>query len=94
MVFVNGVKDIQDAAYNGARTVVCLFILSTVNVNTYQSLNDLKLRKILWKKIAPENTKKLHTKVPHNRPQTFFLVMACLPKRPQNKNPVPPKEAP
>ena len=44
----------------------------------------LKLNK---KKFAPENMKKRL----HNRPNFFFLEMARLPKRPKNRNPVPPK---
>ena len=40
---------------------------------------------------APENIKKLPSKVAHNRPQLFFSVLARLPKRPKNRNPVPPK---
>ena len=36
---------------------------------------------------APENMKKNH---PHNRPKTFFSVLARLPK-PQNRNPIPSK---
>ena len=34
---------------------------------------------------------KLPSKVAHNRPPTFFSVLAWLPKRPKNRNPVPPK---
>ena len=40
---------------------------------------------------APENMKKHTSKVAHNRLRTFFSVLACLPKRPKNRNPVPPK---
>jgi len=43
------------------------------------------------KKFDPENMKKLPSKVAHNRPQLFFYVLARLPKRPRNRNPVPPK---
>ena len=35
--------------------------------------------------------KKTPSKVAHNRPRTFFSVLARLPKRPKNRNPVPPK---
>ena len=37
----------------------------------------------------PEKMKKLPSKVAHNRPLTFFSVLARLPKRPKNRNPVP-----
>ena len=40
---------------------------------------------------APENMKKPPSKVAHNRPRPFFSVLARLPKRPKNRNPVPPK---
>ena len=40
---------------------------------------------------APENMKKPPSKVAHNRPRTFFSVLARLPKRPKNRNLVPPK---
>ena len=43
------------------------------------------------KKFNPENMKKPLSKVAHNRPPTFFSVLARLPKRPKNRNPVPPK---
>ena len=43
------------------------------------------------KKIGHENMKKVHLKVAHNRPPTFFYLLAWLPKRPGNRNPVPPK---
>ena len=43
------------------------------------------------KKIDPENMKKMRSKVAHNRPPTFFYVLARLPKRPRNRNPIPPK---
>ena len=39
----------------------------------------------------PENMKTPPSKVAHNRPPTFFCVLAWLPKRPRNRNPVPPK---
>ena len=39
----------------------------------------------------PENMKKPPSKVAYNRPPTFFYVLARLPKRPRNRNPVPPK---
>ena len=41
------------------------------------------------KKFDPENMKKTPSKVAHNRPPTFFLCTG--PKRPKNRNPVPPK---
>ena len=40
---------------------------------------------------APENMKKTHSKVAHNRPKLFFSVLAWLPKRCKNRNPEPPK---
>ena len=39
----------------------------------------------------PENIKKLPSKVAHVRPPTFFYILDQLPKRPKNRNPVPPK---
>ena len=39
----------------------------------------------------PENMKKTPSKVAHIWPPTFFSVLAWLPKRPQNRNPVPQK---
>ena len=39
----------------------------------------------------PENMEKPHSKVAHHWPLTFFNVLARLPKRPRNRNPVPPK---
>ena len=39
---------------------------------------------------AHKKLKKLPSKVAHNRPR-FFLGLAWLPKRPKNRNPVPPK---
>ena len=39
----------------------------------------------------PKNMKKTPSKVAHNWPPTFFYVLARLPKRPKNRNPVPPK---
>ena len=35
--------------------------------------------------------KKPHSNVAHNRPPTFFNVLAWLPKQPRNRNPVPRK---
>ena len=46
---------------------------------------------VFLKKIDPENMKKTPSKIAHNQPQTFFYVLARLPKRPRNRNPVPPK---
>ena len=40
---------------------------------------------------APENMKKPPSKIAHNRPKTFFSVLARLPKQPQNRNPIPSK---
>ena len=34
---------------------------------------------------------KIISKAAHNRPRPFFSVLARLPKRPKNRNPVPPK---
>ena len=48
-------------------------------------------KKKIKKKIVPENMKKTPSKVAHNRPRPFFSVLAWLPKRPKNRNPVPPK---
>ena len=42
-------------------------------------------------KLDPENMKKTPSKIAHNRPPTFFYVLARLPKWPRNRNPVPPK---
>ena len=41
--------------------------------------------------LDPENMKKTPLKVAHNWPRPFFSVLARLPKRPKNRNPVPPK---
>ena len=35
--------------------------------------------------------KKPPSKVAHNRPRFLFSLLAWLPKRPKNRNPVPPK---
>ena len=43
-----------------------------------------KLKKIF----DPKNMKKSPSKVTHNWPTTFFSVLARLPKRPKNRNPV------
>ena len=48
-------------------------------------------KKIKKKNFAPENMKKQPSKVAHNQPPTFFYVLVRLPKRPKNRNPVPPK---
>ena len=47
-------------------------------------------KKIRKKFFAPENLKKPPSKVAHNQPPTFFFqyVLARLPKRPKNRNPV------
>ena len=47
--------------------------------------------KNLKKKIGHENMKKVHLKVAHNRPPTFFYVLARLPKWTRSRNPLPPK---
>ena len=39
----------------------------------------------------PQNMKKIPSKVANNQPPTCFYVLAQLPKRPRNRNPVPPK---
>ena len=41
--------------------------------------------------VVLENMKKIPSKVAHNRLRLFFSVLARLPKRPKNRNPVPPK---
>ena len=46
-------------------------------------------QKKIKKYFDPENMKKLPSKVAHNQPQTFFSVLAWLPKPPKNRNPVP-----
>ena len=38
----------------------------------------------------PQNMKKLPSKVAHNPPPICFYLLAWLPKRPRNSNPVPP----
>ena len=43
------------------------------------------------KVLTPQNMKKPPSKVAHNRPHTFFHLLARLPKRPRNRNPVQPK---
>ena len=56
------------------------------------SADDIEFFKIIKKKkIDPENMKKPPSKVAHNRPQLFFYVLARLPKRPRNRNSIPPK---
>jgi hypothetical protein len=45
--------------------------------------------KNLKKIFAPQNMKKLPSKVAHNRPQTFFSELVWLPRRPPQKNSVP-----
>ena len=40
---------------------------------------------------APGNMKKPPSKVAHNLLRPFFSALARLPKRPKNRNPVPPK---
>jgi hypothetical protein len=42
-------------------------------------------------KLHPDNMKKMPSKVAHNRPPNFFSILARLTKRPENRNPVPPK---
>jgi hypothetical protein len=42
------------------------------------------------KNVDPENKKKPPSKVAYNRPP-FFSVLAWLPKRPKNRNSLPPK---
>ena len=55
------------------------------------SADAIVFSKKFEKKFDPENMKKLPSKVAHNRPPTFFYVLAQLPKRPKNRNPIPPK---
>ena len=55
------------------------------------SADAIMFSKNLKKKFDPENMKKKTSKVAHNRLSTFFYVLARLPKRPRNRNPVPPK---
>ena len=43
------------------------------------------------KTFDPENMKKCHQKLLKIGLQTFFYVVAWLPKQPNNRNPVPPK---
>ena len=45
---------------------------------------------VFLKKIDPENMKQLPSKVAHNPPPTLQCT-GQLPKRPRNRNPVPPK---
>ena len=55
------------------------------------SANAIVFSKRLKKNFDPENMKKPHSNVAHNRPPTFFNVLAWLPKQPRNRNPVPRK---
>ena len=53
---------------------------------------EAKVFSKFFKKISdPKNMKKPPSKVAHNRPPTSFNVLVRLPKRPKNRNLVPPK---
>ena len=73
-----------------------LFQKKIKKIYIYNLLCNFSVRYIVFKKIKEkndiENMKKLPVIIPHNRTPAFFVcVLARLPKRLRNRNPVPPK---